>query len=161
MSGDDTPYTSLGREVEELFEAYENGHLTSRDREVVDSAVRDLRRSLLYQRLHLSSEDQERHEPERWSLLRKLLVIDLFLHYVASPYTGIQAEVKDLFVKADDKNYREQNRDSIQEEIRRLRCDLLAKMHALSKEEQAKHKAERAHLCDCLAKIEFILQGME
>lgn len=156
-----SPYKRMNDAVHELLRQYDHGDYTSNHQQQIDCLVRGFRNDLLTTRLELSKislVDMERHEPERWGLLRILLMIQLFLPYVDSPYAGIQAEVKALFVKANNKDYLQENHDSIQEEIRVLRCALLAKTNTLSVEDQAKHKHERMNLHKYLTQIEYTLQ---
>ena len=127
-----SPYATMDQATQTLLGQFNNGDYTSKDSEGVFARVQKIRMDLLSTRLGLpSTEEQERHEPERWRLLRTLLLIQQYLPFSESPYAGIQADAKALFVRAEDPEYREQNRDSILTLITSLRCDMLKHIHPL------------------------------
>jgi hypothetical protein len=159
MSSDQSPYKMLNDAVRELLRQYNNGHYTASDRQLLDSRIKAFRTTLLTIRLDLPEPEADRYEPERSSLLHTLQVIQNFLPFPSdSPYAALQADVKALFIRAGDQEERQHNRDSILNEIRRLRCDSLSKMHTLSKDDQDKHEQERRDLHRCLTQIERSVQ---
>jgi hypothetical protein len=159
MSSDQSPYKMMNDAVREFYKQYNNGHYTASDRALLESRIKAFRTTLLTIKLDLPEPEADRYEPERSSLLHTLHVIQNFQPYPSdSPYAALQADVKALFIRAGDQQERQHNRDSILNEIRRLRCDSLSTMHTLSKEHQNKHEQERRDLHRCLTQIERTVQ---
>jgi hypothetical protein len=159
MSSDQSPYKMMNDAVRELRRQCNNGHYAPSDRGLLESRIKAFCTVLLTIRLGLPELKADRYEPERASLVHTLQVIQNFQPFPSdSPYADIQAEVKALFIRAGDQEDRQQNRDSILNQVRRLRCDSLSKMHTLSKEHQDKHDQERRDLHRYLTQIERTVQ---